>query len=662
MTTSTRRRLVVGIACAATVISFTGLSQPAHAATTRHVIKGSAAPWVDDAQQLGATPARSQVEFGVLLSMTDPAGAAAALQRISTPQSPSYGHWLTNAQFDAAYAPAPSSVTAVRSWLTGQGFTIRGTLRSGMYVEVGGTAAQVESTFGSSLNQYSYQGQDVRANAQVLSLPSNVPTDVSGAIAGVVGVDEGQALKQPADTLPGPPDGARDGVAPCSTYYGQKTATAQPKAYGKHVPYVVCGYGPQQYQSAYGESGLLRNGISGHGVTVAITDAYASPTLAVDTHQYNQVHRQPQFQRGQLTQVVPPADGYGSIDDCGGNGWYGEETLDVEAVHAMAPGAKVVYVGATDCFGGLDEAWATTIDNHVADIVTNSWTDGVDDLADLGQDYIDFYQQFSLEAALTGITVNFSSGDDGDHTAGGTDLASKTAEFPADLPYVTGVGGTSVQIGRTNQWVGEHGWSNAYSQLAGTAWDPAPPGDYSSGGGGGTSQLFGEPFYQRGVVPSSLTDSDGGAPMRVVPDISMPGDPNTGMIVGETQAFPDGTYWDQYRIGGTSLSSPLMAGLLAVADQDAHHSLGFVNPLYYAMNGGRGLHDLVAPSSPLSEVRTNFVNGVDSSDGLSYELRTTDVQSSTLHDVPGYDNETGVGSPNGPSFFSIIVAKSKFAH
>ena len=83
--------------------------------------------------------------------------------------------------------------------------------------------------------------------------------------------------------------------------------------------------------------------------------------------------------------------------------------------------------------------------------------------------------------------------------------------------------------------------------------------------------------------------------MRAVPDIAMPGDPNTGFEVGETQVFPDGTYWDQYRIGGTSLSSPLLAGVVAVADQFNRRSLGFINPLYYRMLGTRALHDIVAP-------------------------------------------------------------------
>ena len=87
-------------------------------------------------------------------------------------------------------------------------------------------------------------------------------------------------------------------VQPCSRYYGQKMATNKPKAYGHHEPYVVCGYGPQQYQRAYGESGLIAHGIDGRGTTVAITDAYAAPTILKDAQIYNRVHHQPRFRRG----------------------------------------------------------------------------------------------------------------------------------------------------------------------------------------------------------------------------------------------------------------------------------------------------------------------------------------------------------------------------
>jgi subtilase family serine protease len=644
-----RRVLLAGAAVLATAV----LAGPATASTpSRHMLAGSAPRWVSHAKTVAATPKRQQIAFGVLLRMRHQAGAVRTLQAVSEPTSAAYGRWLTNAQFAARYAPARSQVVAVQRWLRAQGFAVTKTFRSGMYVQATGTAAQVERTFGTSLRQYRYRGMTLRSNASPLSLPAATPGGVTGAIAGIVGIDQGSALKQPANTEPGPPPGARYGVQPCSRYYGQKIARNKPKADGRHRPYVVCGYVPQQYQAAYGESHLLAHGINGHGTTVAITDAYAAPTILKDAQIYNRVHHQPRFRPGQFRQIIPGPNGFHDINLCGAQGWYGEETLDVEAVHAMAPGAKVVYIGASDCLSGLDNAWAGAIDNHVADVITNSWTDGTDDISLLGQAYVDFYNQFSLEAALTGITVNFSSGDDGDHTAGGTDLSAKTVEFPADVPFVTGVGGTSVEIGRHGQWLDEFGWQTAYSPLTDGAWGPA---EYNSGGGGGTSVLYKQPWYQKGKVPTSISEYYGSTPMRAVPDISMPGDPNTGFRVGETQVFPNGTYWSQYRIGGTSLSSPLLAGVVAVANQAAHHKLGFINPLYYHMLGTRALHDIVAPHRPVLQVRTDFTNFLNAAQGKTFKLQTVDVQTSTLHSIRGYDDETGVGTPRGPAFFAAAA-------
>jgi len=646
------RKVAIGLLAGGTVIGLTATAGAATAAPQgRHPLDGSMPKWLHQAHDMGASSTGQQMNFGVLLGMRDQAGAMDTLKAISDPASSSYGKWLTNAEFDARYAPAKSSVTAVQDWLRSEGFQVTKTLPSGMYVEASGSVAQVESTFATSVHNYSYLGKDVHANDSQLSLPADTPAAVTSAISGVIGVDQGTALKHTADTEPGPPPGARYGVQPCSAYYAQKVATDKPTAYGKHQPYAVCGYGPQQFQGAYGESALLKAGINGRGTTVAITDAYAAPTIYADAQKYNLVHRQPLFKPGQFSQIVPGANDFTDEDLCGPQGWYGEETLDVEAVHAMAPGAKVVFVGATNCLEGLDNAWAETIDSHVADVITNSWGNDTDDITLLGTDVVEFYEQFSTEAALTGITVNFSSGDAGDQTAGGTDVPSKTVDFPADLPYVTGVGGSSVLIGSHRQWLGEYGWQSAYSTLTNGAWTPAPPGTYSSGGGGGTSQLFTQPFYQVGKVPASISEYYGSTPMRAVPDIAMAGDPTTGMIVGETQVFPDGTYWDQYRIGGTSLSSPLLAGVVAVANQVHRHPLGFINPLYYRLLGTAALHDTVAPTSPVAQVRTDYTNFLDNSQGKFWRLQTVDVQTSTLKDTPGYDDETGVGTPRGPAFF-----------
>jgi subtilase family serine protease len=657
LSSSTGRRIVAGLGAGATVLAVVSIAQPASAASARRVVSASRPAWTGQAQDKGHTAKSTRIAFGVLLKMRNQSQADATLQRVSDPKSADYGKWLTNAQFNAAYAPKAADVSAVRSWLRSQGFAVTKTLQSGMYVEASGTTSQVEKAFGTSMNTYVYKGHTVQGNTTALSVPSSTSAAVTNAIQGVIGIDQGAALKVPASSvLPGPPPGGRFGVQPCSSYYGEKTATDKPKAYGKFQPYATCGYYPLQLQSAYGEAGLVKSGVDGSGVTVAITDGFAAPTMLADAQQYSKLHGLPQFTAGQYREIRPAK--FNVTDPADAQGWYGEETLDVEAVHGMAPGANVVYVAGADDFTGLDNAWAATIDNHVADIITNSWTDGTDDIKVLGQAYVDFYTQFSLEAALTGITVNFSSGDDGDHTAGGTDPKARTAEFPADSPYVTAVGGTSVQIGANGQWMGEYGWSTSYSPLnaKGTGWTPAPPGVYSSGGGGGTSVLYKQPFYQQGNVPAKLSKMNGKTPMRVLPDISMPGDPNTGLRVGETQTFPGGgTYYAEYRIGGTSLSSPLLAGVIAVANQKAGHPLGFINPLYYSLLGTSGLHDLVAPKQPVAQVRTDLVNGVNMSQGLSWRLQSIDTNSGTLHDTPGYDNETGVGSPAGPSFFTRLA-------
>ncbi|WP_183320016.1 S53 family peptidase [Flexivirga oryzae] len=659
MKQSRSRTKAIAFAAAGTLAVGIGLASAGTASAAsghRHALQARPS-WLGKAHAKGALPSRQTLSFSLLLGMRNQAGADAKVRALSDPSSASYGKWLSLKQFNAAYGPSKSDIAAVTSWAKSQGLHVSSVAPSGMLVNVSGSTSTVDKVFATKMESFSFQGVTVRSNTTALTFPSSTSATVLSAVAGVVGLDTGATVKKPADTLPGPPAGGRYGVQPCSSYYGQKLATNKPSAYGKKWPYAVCGYTPKQLQSAYGVTQQLRNGYTGKGQTVVITDAFAAPTIVRDLRKYNATYGLPQFKKGQFTQQTPGPDGYDLVNECGGNGWYGEETLDVEAVHSMAPGAKIVYAGAPDCSSGLDNTWAAAIDNHTGDVITNSWGDGVDDVADLGQSYIDFYQQYSTEAALRGITVNFSTGDDGDETSGGTNLADKTVSFPADLPYVTGVGGTSVDINRRGRWAGEWGWQNAYAQLSanGKSW-VSPPGAYSSGGGGGTSQLFAQPWYQKGVVPTSVADYYGNTPMRSIPDISAVGDPNTGMVVGETQDFPDGTYWDTYRIGGTSLSSPLMAGIVAVASSRAHHALGFVNPLYYSLSGSKAFHDLKAPNRPLSQVRTDYTNGVDRSDGLHFELQRIDVQSSTLHDTRGWDNETGVGSP-AAAFFRLAARR-----
>jgi len=188
---------------------------------------------------------------------------------------------------------------------------------------------------------------------------------------------------------------------------------------------------------------------------------------------------------------------------------------------------------------------------------------------------------------------------------------------------------------------------------AGGAWVSPPPGDFLYGSGGGTSTLYSEPFYQHGVVPDALAFAHSNHRGRVVPDVAMLGDPNTGMLIGQTQTFSDGAYYDQYRIGGTSLSSPLFTGLMAVADQVAGFHHGFANPALYNLGGTSAFHD-IAPGPKTAVVRRNFVNSENANDGYSISARLFDTELQSLHVTKGYDNMTGMGTPNGETFLTLL--------
>jgi subtilase family serine protease len=270
-------------------------------------------------------------------------------------------------------------------------------------------------------------------------------------------------------------------------------------------------------------------------------------------------------------------------------------------------------------------------------------------------DTLQAYTATFVQAALEGIGVFFSSGDDGDDS-GDTEDGSAVVDFPSSHPLVTSVGGTSLAVTKSNGYGFETGWATGTSGLSadGTAWDPPFPGSWLYGAGGGVSSLFAEPSYQFGTVPNGLAKGH-----RAVPDIAMDGDPQTGMLVGETQTFPDGSVkYGEYRIGGTSLSSPLYAGVEALADQAAGHPHGFANPAIYRQNGSV-LHDVKGKSPVPALVRVNYNNSVDDSDGITPLLRSLDDEAQSIHLAPGWDTITGVGTPNGPGYVLGLGARGR---
>jgi subtilase family serine protease len=641
------RCALVSVGVGALLVPLLATSGGASASPTvshRVTLKSSTPQWASPAKAVGKLPATKRVHARVYLAARGgEAGLDAAVAAVSTPGSRQYGHYLTPAQYRARFAPSGSSVAAVAKWLSGAGMRVTGVASANRYVSVAGTSAQVQRAFGVELQTYRHDGRTQRAPAGDISIPGAL----AGQVLGVTGLSSAQVVR-PASSPDFPPEPGFRNARPCSKYYGQKTARLKanhkarlPRFHGRFRPYAVCGYVPRQFRGAYG---VTRSGLNGRGATVAITDAYASPNIRNDANRYATTHGDKAFGPGQFTQS--PASGpYRLVKQCGGNGWYGEETLDVEAVHAIATQANVRYYASRSCANSdFIDALARAVDENKASYVSNSWS-GPEGLETTGD--VQAFEQVFKQGTMQGIGFLFSSGDDGDLALA---TGHKQSVYPASDPLVTAVGGTSAAIGAKARLLFQTGWgTNAYSlSKDGSHWVPIADNPFLYGGGGGFSHLFKRPAYQHGVVPTS---SPAG---RAVPDIALDGDPTTGMLVGETQTFPSGAHYGVYRIGGTSLSSPLMAGMQALASQKAGTRLGFANPRIYAIarSGGRGFTDVTAAHDGVANVRPDFGNGLNASQGIVYSVRTFDDDSS-LATRKGWDDVTGVGTPNANYFAAV---------
>ncbi|GHH30844.1 S53 family peptidase [Streptomyces lanatus] len=599
----------------------------------RDKLAGTKPAWATNRVDKGATSDDAQVAARVYLRGRDAAGLAAYAKAVSDPESASYGKYLSASRAQARFGATKAQVAAVKGWLTSAGLKVTGVTQH--YVAVSGDVAAAEKAFGTQLHNYTKGARTYRAPATAAS----VPDAVKDAVLTVTGLDNAPHLASHKDQLP-PPETVFRNAGPFSTYHGSNVAKSLPDAYGTKIPYAVKGYTGKQLRAAYGAGKR-----TGKGVRIAITDAYASPTIAYDAATYAKRNGDAAWRTGQLSQVLPAK--YTRTKECGAAGWYGEETLDVEAAHAVAPDAHITYVGAASCYDeDLLDSLSKIVDNHLADIVSNSWGETEDAQT---PDLAAAYDQVFQFGAVEGIGFYYSSGDDGDEVASS---GTKQVDIPASSAWVTAVGGTSLAVGKGDAYLWETGWGTQKAELSadGKTW-AGFPGAFTSGAGGGTSRTVAEPYWQKGVVPDALARANSADGNRVVPDIAAIADPNTGFLVGQTQTLPDGRTqaYDEYRLGGTSLAAPVIAGVQALAQEaNAGKPLGFANPAIYARHGSKAYHDVTdnPTGSGLAVARVDFVNGYDATDGLTTSARSLGKDSS-LSAVKGYDDVTGVGTPAG---------------
>ncbi|MFL5241324.1 MAG: fibronectin type III domain-containing protein [Gemmataceae bacterium] len=340
------------------------------------------------------------------------------------------------------------------------------------------------------------------------------------------------------------------------------------------------GYTPVQTRHAYGFDKIFFNSVAGDGTgqTIAIVDAYDDPNISGDLLQFDKQFGLPNPVFTKVNQTG------GATPPVANAGWASEIALDVEWAHAIAPKAKILLVEANDNnYNNLLAAVSYAASQPGVVAVSMSWGGGEFN----GETAYDSY--FTTPSGHAGVTFIASSGDSG-----------APAQHPAISANVLAVGGTTLHLDTSGNYISESGWS---------------------GSGGGISTFVAQPAYQKGIVTQSTT-------MRTDPDVAYDSDPNTGFPVYDSYNNGTVTPWSQF--GGTSAAAPQWAALIAIADQ------GRAAAGKAALDGPSQTLPLIygLPATDFHDINSGGSTGIP-----AYSA------------APGYDLVTGRGAP----FANLVV-------
>ena len=389
------------------------------------------------------------------------------------------------------------------------------------------------------------------------------PLRAVGLLAAVLLAVTAAAVTYTANAAPSPTGTSHRAVKVCAApSAGSAECHAWMRTDVQPLATTPAGYGPADLRSAYN---LTSSGSASQ--TLAIVDAYDDPTAEADLGVYRSQFGLP---------ACTTANGcFRKIDQNGGTnyprknaGWALEISLDLDMASAICPGCHILLVEAkTNSFANLGAAENQAVAQH-ASVISNSWG---------GSDASDATNGAFFNHPGTAITV--SSGDGG-----------YGVEYPASSHYVTAVGGTSLTGGG-----GSRGWTE-------TTW---------SGAGSGCSTL--------NAALSGAAGFGTGCTNRAVADVSVVADPNTGVAVYDTTAYQGRSGW--FVVGGTSASSPIIAGVYALAGNEA--SIDNNYPYTHS---------------------SNFFDVTSGSNGTCPTAQWCTARS-------GWDGPTGLGTPNGTGGF-----------
>ena len=623
--------------------------------------------------QLGPENPAKIIDVSIWLNLHNGAEFDSIAEELYDPSSSRFHSWLKPADL-ARFTPTAEEAALVSRFLTSHNLRVISVGPNNMFVRAQGSVANVSKAFRVTLSNFKVNGKTYRSNTsdpyvegpsaglvrsisgldsmemehplalpQVRHLPTQAGTPVFDAAGSFSSPPFFQTVCFPGYTT----ETIGSGSYPTGVYKGNKYY-AGPATPG-------CGYKPADIRSAYNLDPLYREGYDGTGQSIVIIDWCGSPTILDDANAFSA-----KFGLPPLTSSNFKIINYPGPSSCSGEN--GEINLDVEWAHAIAPGARIVLlVPPSASFLDTDAAQYFAEISGLGNVISASY--GAEELLVSRSELLN-QGLLSQIGAMLGVSANFSSGDSGDFTFGFPKFNPPSVSVPAAAPYATAVGGVSVALDKYSKIVWQTGWGNNVTIMAegGTVYDPPINLGFNGGSGGGPSAFYPKPSYQK-KLPGTH---------RQLPDISWVADPFTGPLILIT--IPGEYPQVLVATGGTSAACPMFSALWAIANQEAGAPLGQAARYVYSMPAST-ITDVLPVTSPGNVTATVYVSSKVVHRYTAMQLAEPLEKKTTFYSAiwnyplidqspfvltfgtdsgltvtPGWDNVTGMGTPNGKAF------------
>jgi len=686
-----------------TVVAAMSCTQLSASPVEGRLVTDNTPSYVATAKNLGAEDTARIIEVSIWLQLHNRSEFDALTQSFYDRSSSNYHHWLKQNEIAARFAPTAQEAKTVQEFIAAHNLKLVKMGPSNFYVRARGTVGDVEKAFHVQLNNYQVGDKTIRANAS----DPYVEGAAGPLVRAVSGLDTGEfahtLMVRPTSIGSSKISTAAAAQAPTvsnSDFFSSQCFTGTEKESFStngdgELPIVTfsgnklnlesrtspgCGYTPAEIQTAYNLTGLYNEGFNGAGQTIAIVDWCGSFSIQADANAFSKKFGLPQLTSSNFRIIYTAHSECITFDQV-------EINLDVEWAHAIAPGANInLVVPPSPSFQDVDEAEFDVANRSLGNVLSGSF--GAPE-ALVAATEVETENLIAEIGAATGISFNYSSGDSGNFELS-DNVFLPTVSAPADSPWATAVGGVTLALKPDNSIAWQAGWGNNANVLAskGTVADP-PIGEFFGGSGGGPSNcvtkhtLFRRPICTGGFLKPSYQQVSVPGKFRQLPDVSWLADPFTGavILISIPGQFPEKMF---QVVGGTSLAAPMFSGLWAIANQEAlaggGTELGQAAPYLYSLPAGT-VYDIVPVTS-----KTNVTGSIKDSNGITkytaaqlasadptehqfvsaiwdiFNLEETAAVVSFgtdngLHTNAGWDNVTGVGTPNAQAFADFFFGK-----